>query len=360
MNTIRRLLIIAAVLYYTAGLPSGARETDGTLGLLRSPNNGMPVITTVTPSFDATLTEQATLSLTREGISTKLATTWTPLPNGLFLAQCTTPEALLPGTYALNAETEHQKDSNNRSVYVMESMPETYVIAHITDVHIGTTRHPRKDTAIIGDVIASLNASNAALALFTGDLTENGEYEQFQNFLALLDTCRMPTFVMSGNHDRQARHYEQFFGVQTYAFRFGKDGYLVFDTKDYLIADELGEQDGLLHYYRRQIRDARWSIGLTHRYDLTMGIRAQLTLFVDDPLDYLLYGHYHREAGEQDGIPWGNTEIIMTPAAINGQYRLIGVDEQGLHPQETIQASSPTSLPEGIPISDNTPPNPAQ
>lgn len=360
MKYLKTLLMLFSVLYGILSLAVEAREEDGRLSLIRIPNNGVPAIITQTDSFQATLTEEATLYLTNQEGIWSLNTEWTALPSGLMQAQCSLQQPLDSGMYTLSAETDRMKDNNIRSVYVMESILESYVIAHVTDTHVGTTRHPREDRAIIGDVIASLNASEAALAVFTGDLTENGDHEQFQKFLALLDMCRMPTFVVSGNHDRQARHYEQYFGVQTYAFRFGKDGYLAFDTKDYLIADELGEQDGLLHYYRRQIRDTRWSIGLTHRYDLTMGIRSQLTLFVDDPLDYLLYGHYHREAGEQDGIPWGNTEIIMTPAAINGQYRLIGVDEQGLHPQETMQATSPIAPAAELPISDNTPPSPAQ
>jgi len=91
-----------------------------------------------------------------------------------------------------------------------------------------------------------------------------------------------------------------------------------------------------------------------------MGIRAQLILFVDDPLDYVLYGHYHREAGEQDGIPWGKTKIIMTPAAINGMFRLIMVNEQGLHPQESVQAASIKATGTDLPPTDSTRPNPAQ
>ena len=91
-----------------------------------------------------------------------------------------------------------------------------------------------------------------------------------------------------------------------------------------------------------------------------MGIRAQLTLFVDDPLDYVLYGHYHREADDQDGIPWGKTKIIMTPAAINGQFRIVTVDPNGLHPQETIQAASITLDSKTAPPTDNKQSNPAQ
>ncbi|OQB27423.1 MAG: hypothetical protein BWY09_03190 [Candidatus Hydrogenedentes bacterium ADurb.Bin179] len=104
-------------------------------------------------------------------------------------------------------------------------------------------------------------------------------------------------------------------------------------------------QNGLLHLYRRQLRASRWSIGFTHRYDVSMGMRAQLSLFVDDPLDYLVYGHYHREPGEGDGIPWGNTRHIMTPAAVDGKMRFLLVDAEGVKALETISSASEPGSP---------------
>ena len=360
MKDFRNILVLVAVLHGSLILPAESRELGGRLGLIRLPNNGVPVITTPGASFQVTLTEEATLALTSGGASYGVSPEWTLLPNGLMQAQCTVPDATPSGEYALDAATGEQEDSNLRSVYILEAIPESYTVAHITDTHIGTTRHPRDASAIIGDVIEATNASDATFVLITGDLTENGEMEQFQQFLDILDGCKLPTFVISGNHDRQSRNYEDFFGPLTYAFWFGNDGYLAFDTKDYIVADELGEQDGLLHFYRRQLKSARWSIGFTHRYELTMGVRAQLILFVDDPLDYLIYGHYHREAGDQDGIPWGQTAFIMTPAAINGEFRLIAVDDQGLHAQETIHAASITLEEEALPVSDSIPASPVQ
>ena len=354
MKHIKKVLLTVTIFCCAFQLPSESRESDGTLGLIQTPNNGVPVITTSAISFQATLSKEATLTLIKnDGSSSPLHTTWTPLPGDLVQAQCTMPVPPLPGTYTLCAETNGIKDCNIRSVYIRESIPESYTIAHITDTHIGTTRHPRESIAIISDIIDATNTSEADLVLITGDLTEDGTPEQFQHFLEVMDRCQMPTFVIAGNHDRKLQHYEHFFGPLTYMFRFGKDGYLGYDTKNYIIADELDEQDGLLYYYRRQLRSARWSIGFTHRYALDMGVRAQLTLFVDDPLDYLVYGHYHREAEEQDGIPWGNTTLIMTPAAINGQFRLITVNNQGLAAQETIQAAVTTLQEPDLPLSDS-------
>lgn len=340
MHTSGRGIRIFMLMCFLIAPGIGARNPDGTLGLLRTPNNGMPALITPSEKFEVVAEAEAVLSLSGEAGTFSLETEWSPLPGGRHRGQCAATAPLPAGVYALHGEFAENKDENLRAVYVLESFPEAYQFAHITDTHIGTTRHPRADSAIILDIIEAVNGSEAAFALFTGDLTENGEPEQFRRFLEVLDTCRVPTFVVPGNHDRQGSNYQLFFGPMTYAFRFGDDGYLAFDTKDFLVADEMGLQDGLLHYYRRQIRASRWSVGFTHRYDVTMGMRAQLTVFVDDPLDYLLYGHYHREAGPQDGVPWGYTESILTPAAINGIFRMIGVDGRGLHVGESITAAA--------------------
>ncbi len=325
-----------------------ARNPDGTLGLIRTPNNGLPVIITAGDVFEATVTSEATLALVNDNGAWPLEAEWKSLPGGLQQARCQAPDDVPPGEYALYATSSEHEDNNRRAVFVFETIPEEYLIAHVTDTHIGTTRHPREDMAIIADVIEAVNTSEAAFALITGDLTENGAEAQFLRFMEVLDTCRLPTFVVPGNHDRMPGNYERFFGPHTYRFWFGADGYLGFDTKDFLIADSMTPQDGRLHYYRRQLRPARWSVGFTHRYDVTMGMRAQLILFVDDPLDYLMYGHYHREAGDQDGIPWGRTTAIMTPAAINGQLRFIEVDSQGIRPLETVTAASLQAAPDHV------------
>jgi hypothetical protein len=132
------------------------------------------------------------------------------------------------------------------------------------------------------------------------------------------------------------------FGPTVYAFDYGPDGYLVFDTKDYLTADALGPQVGDLQRLRRAIKPARWSIGVSHRYWTDMSMRSQLVLFVDDPLDGFVFGHFHRGL-EQDRVPWGTTPIIATPAAVDGAWRLILVTQTGIHPQEvqTLEKKQP-------------------
>jgi len=225
----KRLQVLLFALLSTTAL---ARGPDGTLALIQTPNNGIPVIVKPGTRFEALVTEKTT-SLKLEGPKTiPLDATWTPLPGGKMRATCTVPADAPIGTYALEAVAGDRTDSNSRSVFVRESFPKTYVVAHPTDTHIGSNRNPRKSDAIFSDVITAVNGSDAAFVVITGDLTENGNADQFRSFLKALDRCRLPTYVCAGNHDRQGLNYEQFFGPDTYMFWFGEDGYISFDTKD--------------------------------------------------------------------------------------------------------------------------------
>jgi predicted phosphodiesterase len=324
---------VLGLLLFTAH--ASARQPDGTLGLIQTPNNGIPAIIAPGKSFPVFLKEAADLVL--EGPATlPLTITWESARGGVTgLAQI--PEDAPEGTYALAAPG---RDRNVRAVYVRKSFPEVYTVAHITDTHVGSGRHPRTSEEIVAEVFAAANASEAVFALVTGDLTDQGTPEQFNAYLALMDTCTLPTFVTPGNHDRNGLNYEQFFGPVTTMFLFGPDGYLLFDTKDFIVADELSVQDGYLNQYRRAIKPARWSIGATHRYESSMGMRAQLTLFVDDPLDVLIFGHWHRENKEDEQVtPWGRTPMIVTPAAIDGRMRLLDLTVQGIRPRAFEQVA---------------------
>lgn len=329
--------ILAILLAAAVSLqPLYAREPDGSLGLIQTPNDGMPTIVTPGGTFDATLKAQAdSIRLVNESGAIELNVDWTPAP-GSMRARCTVPENTPTGPYAIQAGTS---DRTPRSVFVRQELPEYYVMAHLTDVHIGDNRDGVPAADIFGKLIAAVNASPAAFVLITGDLTHNGEPEQFQQLLDRLNACTIPTFLCPGNHDRTALNYERFFGPLTYMFRFGQDGYIVFDTKDFLVADSLAGQNPDLEIYRRATKPCRWTIGATHRFEPDMDIRAQLILFVDDPLDHLLFGHWHQpNTDAQKTVPWGTTPITVTPAAIDGQIRYIDVSPLGVKPRQPEKA----------------------
>lgn len=325
-----RYVALTMLLFLAAGKAS-ARNADGTLGFLVTPNNGVPAMVRAGDTFTVEARGQATLHLVSTGgTRVPLEAAWEAQAGDRWAAQCTVPERATPGAYALEGAADGVVDLTPRAVYVLEDMPGYYVVAHLTDTHVGSNRHPRPAAHIFADLIASVNASEAAFVVVTGDVVEGGSPGEFRAFLNGLDGCTKPTFVVPGNHDRKGLHYEQFFGPLTYRFRFGEDGYLAFDTKDYRMADELGAQDGALQRYRRELKPCRWTIGLTHRYVQMMGMRSQLTLFVDNPLDALLFGHYHdAEAPPIAEMPWGKTLPILTPAAVDGYLRYVDMTARG-------------------------------
>jgi predicted phosphodiesterase len=302
---------------------------------LITPNEGIPVIALAGSSFDVNATSRGDLTLVSGDTEVSLKPDWVETIPGRARARCVVPEGTAAGAYALRIHTGDRDDSNLRSVFVVEAFPDRYSFAHLTDTHIGSTRHKRHADAIFTDAVAAVNASDAQFVIVTGDLTENGEVWQFRKFLDVLNTCRLPTFVCSGNHDRKDLNYEHVFGPDAYAFWFGHDAYLGFDTKDFVVADDLGAQPAELQRLRRDIKPARWSIGFAHRYEPDMGMRAQLTLFVDDPLDHLIFGHWHRANTDTErSVPWQGwgraTPITVTPAAVNGSMRYFDVGYGGI------------------------------
>lgn len=324
MRPTLRVAIAGALALLAAAGPVWARGADGTLNLIVTPNDGLPALVTPGGTFEATLTAEAVLRVIgSDGTARPVEAQWTELPGGRVRGLCTLPADLAPGAYAFGGTPGNgPADTNPRAVFVRESFPDDYLVAHVTDTHVGREGADEAFRAMVKRV----NESQAAFALITGDLTDQGTPEQFQLFLEILRGCTVPTYVCPGNHDRLALHYERFFGPEAYMFRFGQDGYLVFDTKDAVTAPELGSQDGDLYRFRRAIKPCRWSIGASHRYEPDMGMRAQITLFVDDPLDLFLAGHTHRAA--ETTVPWGATRLVITPAAVNGALRLIYVSDR--------------------------------
>ena len=334
----RRILSI----FILVAAPAFARDTQGMLDVIRIPNNGIPVILQQGGAFEAVLIARGELSLRAGDHAYPLSAEWSGETGGMQRARCTLPTELPAGAYALEWKTPEKTDTNLRSVYVLETFPEYYVIAHLSDTHLGKERPGKRPSEDINmDLVQKINATEAAFVAITGDLTETGAPEQFQAFLRVIDTCALPTFVCPGNHDRQDLNYERYFGPTEYAFTYGKDGYLSYDTKDLITADELCPQDGRLEVLRRALKPCRWSIGLTHRYEPMQGMRSQLVLFVDNPLDYLLFGHWHHEnSPDQPTVPWGTTKITVVPAAVNGAYRLIDVTAKGLLPRPYMEVDA--------------------
>jgi hypothetical protein len=321
-----------------SGAMTMARNLEGELDLLQAPHNGQPALVVPGGNFTMLATQQSPVSLVGAGGTIALQPSWQVATGGRWQASCRVPPSVSPGMYALQMTGKDHPDVNRRAVYVYAQFPEFYAFGHVTDMHIGSQRSGMDSSIRNTAILHALNKAEVAFVAVTGDLTDGAGTEQFKLLLRVLDTCQRPTFVCPGNHDRDGEGYERYFGQLTYRFTFGRDGYLAFDTKDYYIADEWGSQDGDLCRFRRELKPCRFTIGLTHRYDPSMGVRSQLILFVDDPLTHLFVGHTHREnKPDEKLVAWGTTPYTMTPAAVSGRYRIVDVAAQGPLPRPTEQ-----------------------
>lgn len=328
---IRKTPVIILGLLLTASV--WARNPEGVLDLIQTPHEGQPALAAKAKSFEVTLRSKADLRIEHEGATIPLSTQWREI-RGMWHGICQLPEDAPEGTYALAAETNGQTDRNLRSVFIYAAFPESYRIAHLTDIHVGDNRDAGHAIDFFRKAVETVNASDAAFAVITGDLTHTSDPEEYRQFLEVLNTCTKPTFLAPGNHDREKKAYERYFAQDTYTFGFGPDAYLAYDTKDIVIAGESGVQDADLEVFRRTMGPARWTIGFTHRYVAAMGMRAQLTLFIDSPLDYLIVGHTHRANEDSEkNVPWGTTPFTMTPAAVDGYWRLFEISSNGIKPQ---------------------------
>lgn len=86
-------------------------------------------------------------------------------------------------------------------------MKDRFLLAQVTDMHI---KAGGRLSYRVVDTEASLARCLAQLVklpqvpdavLFTGDLTDFGRPEEYDNLARLLDPLRMPVFLMAGNHD---------------------------------------------------------------------------------------------------------------------------------------------------------------
>lgn len=334
----KKWFLLFLIIGISLSLKNGtARLEDGSLGILKLPNEGCPVMVAPGQTFKLTSEQKGDIFLIdKEKKIIPLNSQWKQTNPDIYEAlSILSDKEIKEGPYTIQIITpDNKKDMNPRSVWVQNEFKEYYIFAHISDIHI-RNGDPQDENAItFRNVIEKLNQSDAHFILLTGDLTHNAEPEQWKIFLEIMNQSQKPTFVCAGNHDRDKNNYEDMFYTSTYAFRYGKDGFIVYDTREYRTADSWGEQDTLLYRYRRELKPCRWTFAITHRYEFTMGIRSQMILFVDDPVDFILYGHIHRENTKEEAIlPWEKTYVFVVPAEKDGYYRIFDVGEGGIFPR---------------------------
>ena len=304
-----------------------AREADGRLGLIHAPHNGAPVVITPGGAFEAVLEEEARLKLVDSERTVALAVEWSTAHDGRWLAECHTPSDIPPGAYALEADAGGDAIQNVRAVYVREDLPGAYVAAHIADPLIANEDGAAAER--LARAVDAVNASPADLLLVSGKLTEDDSSEQFKTLFELLDAAETPTVVCPATGGTKAGYFHD----DVFVFRFGRDAYLVYDEAPLLDAHHPDRLGARLYRYRREIKPARWSIGVTGHYFQPQSMRAQIALFIDDPLDMLLAAkRADPEENLEYAFPWGGVSALLTPPLETEALRFIEISQAELSP----------------------------
>ena len=103
---------------------------------------------------------------------------------------------------------------------------------------------PPFDFIVIGDpqgryeaasrLLANAKRFNPAFVIFVGDLTKQGQEEQYQAYLDMIRGAKMPVLSVIGNHDTDAaggrEAYERLFGKPDFCFDAGARGFVVLDS----------------------------------------------------------------------------------------------------------------------------------
>jgi 3',5'-cyclic AMP phosphodiesterase CpdA len=229
-------------------------------------------------------------------------------------------------------------------------------IIQVTDVHLrqrgevrfGADLHQRLDRCI-----AHINArhGDAALCVFTGDLTDAGEAESYADLKSALTRLSVPYRLLPGNHDRRANLVAAFPENPV-----DENGFVqsVFDTPEasLLFLDSLAEGrvtgelcDRRLAWLDARLGEAasRQAYIFMHHPPVELGLELLDPLGLEQPgrlldllerhrnVGHIFFGHVHRDiAGTIAGIPF---------AAQRGLHARFVLDLVG---DEVVEQAPPT------------------
>lgn len=202
-------------------------------------------------------------------------------------------------------------------------------IIQVTDIHLGRRGELRFGADLherLDQCIAHINAhhADAALCVFTGDLTDTGEPSSYADLKVALSALSVPYRLLPGNHDRRANLVAAFPECPV-----DDNGFVqsVYDTQEgpLLFLDTLaeGRTAGELCESRLAWLDARLSeakgqpvLVFMHHPPTELGLAELDPLGLENPERFLgllrqhgscriFFGHVHRDvAGVVAGIPF--------------------------------------------------------
>jgi len=270
-------------------------------------------------------------------------------------------------------------DTTRNAVHLIQEIKTEYSFIHITDSHLPThifypdpvSLTDSTEVEDLREVIKDINLIHPEFVLFTGDIVNEGEMEDFENRRVytkaqkLLEELQVPIYLTSGNHDLggwdsspppqgTARHnWWDFFGwnwlqdppatdpyyTQNYSFDYGQihfiglEAYLNYDSYMYNIYGDESFTDLQMQWLDDNLSQASGSESqvLFYHYDFSEQIDLE-----ELEVEMALYGHIHSNFGNINSAPYN----LATAATCDGNraYRVIHVNNDILEPTNTIYA----------------------
>lgn len=313
-----RPIAIATGLLLAASMAS-ARDEAGRLAAIVAPNNAQPAVLRPGATLRALLRANVPLRIESAQGAANLELIRAQPWRGLWLVESRVPDGAAPGPYALVARASGGDDVIHRAVYLLADSRESYTVAHVTNLRAGDLRG--SDSQLFR-VTSMLNARAPDLVVVTGDLTASGTAEQFRIALDVLNDCIAPTFVAPGPADMRGGLADVYLGSYPVALPYGEDAYLLCPPANAMTPST----EAKLHIERRRVRAARWSVGAASGFPHD-DLRVAITLFVDDPLDYLLDTREDRAGTAR--ARWGHTRLL-TASSGRAEVRWYRVEPRGI------------------------------
>lgn len=290
------------------------------------PRPGAPAVVVPGGVLEVSARAEGTLSLEGAGPPISLDATWSPGTGGARLGRAVVPEGTAPGRYTLQVAGPTATAKRVSAVHVMAAFPEDYVIAIVrgakpADVGEATPALPV-------DLGARLSAELVQLAILLGPLTRGGSEAEYAALEAFLVASEVPVYLCPDASESRSPIYREHFGDEIRGVTFGRDGFLFLGAGLTAADPQSHARLGEAHRLRRAMRASRWSVGVASAYGLDWDLRAQIALFVDDPLNFLIAGSAPAELGAI--LPWGKTQFALPVGAQPGLITALEVSATGI------------------------------
>ncbi|MBN1825430.1 MAG: metallophosphoesterase [Candidatus Eisenbacteria bacterium] len=272
-------------------------------------------------------------------------------------------------------------DTTRNAVCVLNAYRSDFYFLHIADSHLVTHKYwyesgADTDTTEMTDlheVIADINLIHPEFVLFTGDLINEGELEDYLDkryytrTQKILGTFDVPVFVISGNHDiggwddtppsdgTARRDWWRFFGwkrlndppagaparTQDYSFDYGPvhftglESYVNYDNWRYSTYKYYSFTNDQMEWLEDDLASSSGSAARVLFYHMDFSDQINLSSL---GADMALYGHIHRDEGSITSHPYN----LATDNVCDGAraYRLIRYTGGALQPTATLSAGS--------------------